>query len=112
LIREETTMSSFSLRLTHKIAALASSASLALHLPGREPLTRRERDVLAYLADGKTNKEAALRLGLSARTIEGHRANIMRKVGARNAAELVRRILSERDNPSTRWGGLAEVREA
>ena len=84
----------------------------SLHLPGREPLTRRERDVLAYLADGATNKEAALRLGLSARTIEGHRANIMRKVGAMNAAVLVRRILSERDNPSTRWGGLAEAREA
>jgi FixJ family two-component response regulator len=67
----------------------------SLHLPGREPLTRRERDVLAQLAEGATNKEAAQRLGLSARTIEGHRANIMKKVGVRSAAELVHCVLSE-----------------
>ena len=52
----------------------------SLHLPGCEPLTRRERDVLAQLAEGATNKEAAQRLGLSARTIEGHRASIMKKL--------------------------------
>ena len=67
----------------------------SLHLPGCEPLTRRERDVLAQLAEGATTKETAQRLGLSARTIEGHRANIMKKVGVRSAAELVRRILGE-----------------
>jgi FixJ family two-component response regulator len=67
----------------------------SLHLPGCEPLTRRERDVLAQLAEGITNKEAARRLGLSARTIEGHRANIMKKVGVRTGAELVHRVLSE-----------------
>jgi two-component system response regulator FixJ len=58
-------------------------------------LTRRERDVLAQLAEGATNKETAQRLGLSARTIEGHRSSIMKKVGVRNATELVRRILSD-----------------
>jgi FixJ family two-component response regulator len=75
-------------------ASLASKMA-SLHLPGQEPLSRRERDVLAQLADGASNKEAALRLGLSARTVEGHRANIMKKIGAKNAAELVRRLLGD-----------------
>jgi FixJ family two-component response regulator len=72
-----------------------TSKICSLHFPGGEPLTRRERDVLAHLAEGATNREIAERLGLSARTIEGHRANIMKKVGVKSAAELVRRILSE-----------------
>jgi FixJ family two-component response regulator len=65
------------------------------HFPGCESLTRREREVLAQLALGASNKEAAQQLGLSFRTIEGHRANIMKKVGAKNAAELIRRILGD-----------------
>jgi FixJ family two-component response regulator len=75
-----------------------ASKMSALHLPGREPLTRREREVLAQVAEGASNKQTAQRLGLSPRTIEGHRANIMKKVGVRNAAELVRRILTENGN--------------
>jgi FixJ family two-component response regulator len=67
----------------------------ALHLPGRAPLTRREREVLAWLTDGASNKEIARQLGVSSRTIEGHRASIMKKVGVRNATELIRRVLSE-----------------
>jgi FixJ family two-component response regulator len=68
----------------------------ALHFPGCEPLTRREQEVLERLAAGVSNKEAARQLGLSARTVEGHRANIMKKVGVRNAAQLFRRVLGER----------------
>ena len=70
------------------------SKILLLHLPGCEPLTRREQDVLERLVTGVSNKEAARQLGLSSRTVEGHRANIMRKIGVRNAAELIRRVLS------------------
>jgi len=69
--------------------------AIALHLPGCQPFTRREREVLERIAIGETNKETARRLGLSSRTIEGYRASIMRKVGARNAAELLRRVLSQ-----------------
>ena len=68
---------------------------ISLHLPGCAPFTRREREVLARIAIGDTNKEAARTLGLSSRTIEGYRAKIMKKVGARNAAELLRRVLSQ-----------------
>jgi FixJ family two-component response regulator len=68
----------------------------ALQFPGCEPLTRREQQVLERLAAGVSNKEAARQLGLSARTVEGHRANIMKKVGVKNAAQLFRRVLGER----------------
>lgn len=68
---------------------------LSLHLPGCEPFTRREREVLVRIAAGETSKEAARTLGLSSRTVEGYRASIMRKVGARNAAELLRLVLGD-----------------
>jgi two-component system, LuxR family, response regulator FixJ len=68
---------------------------LVMNLPGCEPFTRREREVLTRIAVGETNKEAARKLGLSSRTIEGYRASIMRKVGARNAAELLRLVLGQ-----------------
>lgn len=63
--------------------------------PGRHLLTKRERDVLSQVARGASNKEAGRRLGISPRTIEVHRARIMDKLGARNAADLMRIVLSE-----------------
>src|ERR1700749_4023548 len=65
-----------------------------LHFPGREPLTRREREVLEPFASGASNKEAGRTLGISPRTIEDHRANIMKKLGARNAADLIRIVMT------------------
>ena len=66
----------------------------SLHFPGREPLTRREREVLEQFSSGASNKEAGRHLGISPRTIEDHRANIMKKLGARNAADLIRIVMS------------------
>lgn len=63
--------------------------------PGRDLLTQRERDVLTQLAHGASNKEAGRKLGISPRTIEVHRAHIMDKLGARNAADLMRIVLSD-----------------
>jgi FixJ family two-component response regulator len=71
-----------------------ASKAASLHFPGREPLTRREREVLEQFASGASNKEAGRRLGISPRTIEDHRANIMKKLGARNAADLIRIVLT------------------
>jgi DNA-binding NarL/FixJ family response regulator len=58
-----------------------------------ERLTERERDVLAMIANGNSNKEAGQLLGISPRTVEVHRARIMEKLGARNAADLMRIVL-------------------
>jgi len=59
----------------------------------RKPLTRREREVLKLIGEGHSNKQGALRMGISPRTFESHRAEAMRKLGARNTAELVRAAL-------------------
>jgi len=62
--------------------------------PGRNLLTGREREVLGLIANGASNKEAGRRLGISPRTIEVHRARIMNKLSAKNAADLMRIVLS------------------
>ncbi|QCK86369.1 response regulator transcription factor [Phreatobacter aquaticus] len=67
----------------------------ALGPEGASLLTPRERDVLQELVRGASNKEAGRSLGISPRTIEVHRARIMEKLGARNAADLVRVIYDE-----------------
>lgn len=69
--------------------------ALGGHFPGRDRLTPREREVLAKIASGASNKEAGRELGISPRTIEVHRARIMEKLGAKNAADLVRIVLSD-----------------
>jgi DNA-binding CsgD family transcriptional regulator len=56
-------------------------------------LTRREREVLKLISEGHSNKQGALRMQISPRTFESHRAEAMRKLGARNTAELVRAAL-------------------
>jgi len=70
-------------------------ASRQRWLPGCEPLTGREGDVLAHLAAGLTNKEIARRMHLSARTVEGYRASILKKAGAKNVTDLLRRIFGQ-----------------
>jgi two-component system response regulator FixJ len=62
-------------------------------------LTRRELQVAELIADGASSKEAGRRLGISPRTVELHRAHIMEKLGARNAADLVRIVLSRSQRP-------------
>jgi FixJ family two-component response regulator len=62
----------------------------SFRLAGREPLTRREQDVLTQIVAGASSREAGRQLGISRRTIEVHRARIMEKLGAKNTADLVR----------------------
>ena len=59
----------------------------------QKPLTRREREVLALISEGCSNKQGALRMSISPRTFESHRAEAMRKLGAKNTADLVRKAL-------------------
>lgn len=58
-----------------------------------DPLTERERGVLRLLALGFTNQEVAAKLYVSVRTVETHRAHVLRKLGLKTRAELVRYAL-------------------
>jgi DNA-binding CsgD family transcriptional regulator len=62
-------------------------------LSGQKRLTKREREVLRLISEGYSNKQGALRMQISPRTFESHRAEAMRKLGARNTADLVRAAL-------------------
>jgi DNA-binding NarL/FixJ family response regulator len=57
------------------------------------PLTSREREVLGLVVDGLTSREIASRLLISLKTVEAHRANLMRKLDVSNVAQLVRLAL-------------------
>jgi DNA-binding CsgD family transcriptional regulator len=59
------------------------------------PLTPREQEVLALITGGCSNKEGSYRLGISTRTFEAHRARLMGKLGARNAADLIRKTSNQ-----------------
>jgi DNA-binding NarL/FixJ family response regulator len=53
-------------------------------------ITPREREIVQLLAEGKSNKEVATTLGISVKTVETHRAAVMRKLGFKAFSELVR----------------------
>jgi DNA-binding CsgD family transcriptional regulator len=63
--------------------------------PIHAPLTPREQEVLNHVSQGCSNKQGAVRMHIGPRTFESHRARVMRKLGARNAADLVRMALGE-----------------
>jgi len=75
-------------------ARASGAASPVDPLANRHPLTPREQEVLALVIDGSSNKEGGYRLGISTRTFEAHRAHLMGKLGARNAADLIRKTSS------------------
>jgi len=71
-------------------AGAASSPSI------HSRLTPREREVLSHVSQGCSNRQGAIRMQIGPRTFESHRARVMRKLGAKNAADLVRMALGER----------------
>ena len=60
-------------------------------------LTAREKDVFEAVAAGESNKSAAIKLGISPRTVEIYRSNVMEKLGARTLSDLVRMALMRAD---------------
>ncbi len=60
-----------------------------------ESLTSREREVMQMVVDGKPNKIIADRLGVSQKTVEVHRASVMKKMQVESLAELVRLVLAQ-----------------
>jgi two-component system, NarL family, response regulator NreC len=65
-------------------------------LPRRRVLTTREREVLKLIAEGRTVRSAADVLGLSMKTVDAHKFNLMRKLGIHNKAELVMWAIQKR----------------
>jgi DNA-binding CsgD family transcriptional regulator len=79
-----------------EIAKLSGALDiLSKPFPGHASLTPRERVVLAQIVRGASSKEAGRTLGIAPRTVEFHRANIMRKLGARNTVALVHKVLQD-----------------
>jgi DNA-binding CsgD family transcriptional regulator len=56
----------------------------------RKSLSAREREIVQLLAEGKSTKEVAVILGISVKTAETHRSNIMRKLEMHSVSELIR----------------------
>ncbi len=71
-----------------------TSAQVAEYAERVEHLTPRELEVMKMVTDGRSNKEIANALGVSAKTIEAHRARVMEKMHARSLAELVRMVIA------------------
>lgn len=74
-------------------AGIWTFEDLSSRRPVTAELTPREREIAALLVEGKTSKLIARQIGLSPRTVEMHRAKLMRKFGAATSSELVHRLL-------------------
>src|SRR6202022_3169748 len=69
-----------------------------------ETLTPREREVLALVTSGLMNKQIAAEIGLAEITVKIHRGHIMKKMGARSLAVLIRRARPPEILPPSPWG--------
>lgn len=78
-----------------KRRASVTSANVEFEVAHRiKSLSRREREVLSGIVEGKANKVIAFDLGISARTVEVYRANVMTKMQVKSLSELVRLTIS------------------
>lgn len=76
-----------------------------------ERLTERERDILRLILAGLSSREISQRLQLHSKTVESHRMHILRKMQARNVADLVRQVTQLAQSPwFPCWRFLVEVR--
>jgi DNA-binding NarL/FixJ family response regulator len=98
LINAVKTIQSGKTYLSPNLSDLVPDLLRRRHEPGgvlKEVLTHREREVLKLLADGKTSKEIAGLLYISLRTVQNHRANIMRKLNFKRTTDLVKYALQK-----------------
>jgi PAS domain S-box-containing protein len=82
---------------------------LSAKRPVTAELTPREREIAALLVEGKTSKLIARQVGLSPRTVEMHRARLMRKFAAATSSELVNRLLGVTRPQAKPTGATEEV---
>jgi len=76
--------------LSPRVATTVVRAYLTGSTLPPDPLTSREREIVQRIAEGQTTKEIAAHLGLSVKTVESHRINLMRKLDIHETATLVR----------------------
>lgn len=89
--REQEMLDAVSAALERDTRRRAQSAALDDVRARYETLTTREREVMVHVSAGMMNKQVAGLLGLSEITVKVHRGNVMRKMGVRTLADLVRR---------------------
>ena len=86
-------------RLLSRPAKRSGNNSRTVSLPPRrkrpEALTHREREILQLIWTGFKNKEVAQRLKISVKTVEAHRANMMKKIRVSNTAQLLKAAIQE-----------------
>lgn len=77
-------------RVSGDLVKAALSGQGSMESDDQIPLTARQKEILKHIADGKATKEIAWELGLSAKTVESHRAQIMERLEIRDIAGLIR----------------------
>lgn len=87
---EETVSAIRAVMAGETFVAAALSAPQTAPVPGDDPITPREREVLALVAEGLSSREIGQRLAMGVRTVETHRTNLRRKLDLPSAAALVR----------------------
>jgi two-component system, LuxR family, response regulator FixJ len=80
--------------LAQKAAQRADAAQMEAIRRRVEGLTPREREIMMLVVSGLLNKQIAAELGISMKTVENHRAQVMRKMGVEGVAGLVRAVLT------------------
>jgi DNA-binding NarL/FixJ family response regulator len=79
----------FTSKISEMVLATFLNRRTAEPITGHLGLTSREREVIQLVAEGKSTKEVAVALGLSVKTADTHRSNLMRKLGVHSVSELV-----------------------
>lgn len=97
--RDQDMLDAVSSALARDAERLAAEQSIASLCASYESLTPREREVMGYVVTGMLNKQIASALNLSEITVKIHRGQVMRKMGARSVADLVRQSEALRVNP-------------
>jgi DNA-binding NarL/FixJ family response regulator len=77
--------------LSESLSKQLLSSMFSDHAPN--PLTKREKEILRLISEEFTNQEIADKLFLSIRTVENHRTNLLQKLGAKNAAGMIKTAL-------------------
>jgi FixJ family two-component response regulator len=88
--RDQDMLDAVQLALDRDRSRIESEAASSGLMSGFETLTPREREIMALVVSGLMNKQVAGKIGLSEITVKVHRGRIMRKMGARSLADLVR----------------------